>query len=77
MSVDIPADYSSFVTAIVARGDYRNEADVVSAALQLLKRRDEAIQEIRAGIDQLDQGLTVDGEEVFRRLREKAANLAD
>jgi putative addiction module CopG family antidote len=73
MSVEIPAEYSPFITAVVARGEYRDESDVVAAALQLLKRRDEALAEIRAGFDQLDQGLKVDGEVVFQKLRDKAA----
>ena len=59
----------------IGTGKYRDENDVLNEALSLFKRRDEVHAHIQVGIDQLEQGEVVSGEEVFRELEEKAARL--
>ena len=75
MSVEIPSDLSPFVDAVIRSGHYQNEADVVAEGLRLLKRREALAQEIRIGIEQLDRGESVTGEQVFAEVRAKAAAL--
>ena len=71
MSVEIPGDLSPFVDAVIRSGHYENEVEIVAEALRLLKRR----EEIRVGIEQLDRGESVSGNQVFAELRAKAAAL--
>jgi antitoxin ParD1/3/4 len=75
MSVEIPSEFTPFVDAVIRSGHYHSEADVVADALRLLKRREALAEEIRVGIEQLDRGESVPGEQVFAELRAKAAAL--
>jgi antitoxin ParD1/3/4 len=75
MSVEIPSELSPFVDAVIRSGLYNSEAAVVAEALRLLKRREALAEDIRLGIEQLDRGESVDGEQVFAKLRAKAAAL--
>ena len=75
MSVEIPGDLSPFVDAVIRSGHYVSEFEVVTEALRLLKRREALADDIRLGIEQLDRGESVDGEQVFAELRAKAAAL--
>ena len=76
MTVEIPSNLQEFVKSVVAGGGFRSEADVISEALTLLKEREQLRRDVRAGFEQLDRGERIDGEEVFERLRKKAAALA-
>ena len=75
MSVEIPSDLSPFVDAVIRSGHYQSEAEVVAEALRLLKRREALAEDIRLGIEQLDRGESVEGQQVFAELRAKAAAL--
>ena len=58
---------------------YNSASEVIRAGLRLLQEQDElrAIRlrelkaEIRKGVDQIERGEVVDGDEVFRELRER------
>jgi Arc/MetJ-type ribon-helix-helix transcriptional regulator len=52
----------------IAVDDYLREPDVLDAY-----SREEIEEKIERGIAELDAGKGIDGEEVFRRLREKSA----
>ncbi len=69
MSVDLPTDLAQFVHEAVASGNYASEREVVIRALRMLQHQEYVRREVQLGLDQLDQGLSVDGDEVFRRLR--------
>lgn len=75
MSVEIPADLSPFVDAVIRNGHFGSEEEVVAEGLRLLKRREALADDIRIGIEQLDRGDSVDGDKVFAELRAKAAAL--
>ena len=75
MSVEIPDDLTPFVDAVIRSGHYESEVEVVAEALRLLKRREALAEEIRVGIEQLDRGESVSGDQVFAELRAKAAAL--
>lgn len=70
MSALIPPQYSQFVHDEVASGAYPNSEAVIADALNLLQAEKRQLSEaILAGIEQLDRGESIPGNEVFRRLR--------
>jgi antitoxin ParD1/3/4 len=78
INVELSEDTAGTVREAVASGDYASESEVVEDALRLWKdgrRGDEMdIEEIRRLVQEgIDSGPSVDGEEVFARLRAKYA----
>jgi len=67
MTVEIPLEFQQFVHAIIGRGSYRSEADVVGSALALLRdreqRSDALRREIQPALDRLDRGEGIDLDE--------------
>ena len=55
---------------MIADGSYESEAQVVTAALELLQKRRALIDDVNAGIAQLECGEGIPGDEVFRWLQE-------
>ena len=76
MNPPIPVELQDFVDDIIRGGSYRSEAEVVSEALRLLKKREQLRRDVNAGIEQLDEGKGIEGEEVFERLERKAEGIA-
>jgi antitoxin ParD1/3/4 len=76
MNIEIPSEFDPFVQQMIACGNYRNEADVLIDGLRLLRSREQLRIAVNAGIDQLDAGKGVDGDQVFARLEERARKLA-
>jgi len=68
MNVSISPENEEFIEVSIERGRYADSGDVLNEALRLLKRRDELLQAVNDGVDQLDRGEIVDGEVVFNRL---------
>ena len=60
MTVEIPVNYQAFVKAVIDRGQFQTEEQVVGEALRLLAERDRRLEEFRRevqiGLDQLDRG---------------------
>jgi putative addiction module CopG family antidote len=54
--VSIPSEFEPFVEGIVASGSYHNPTEVVGEALRLLARREQVLQDVKAGVAQLDRG---------------------
>jgi antitoxin ParD1/3/4 len=79
MTIQIPAEFQQFVRQVIERGSFGTETEVVSEALRLLQtldlRQDELRRELQVGLDELNRGEEVDGEDVFRDLRERLAAL--
>ncbi len=79
MTLTIPRKHEGFVRDKVRTGSYSTEAEVVCAALELLKGKErEAARErtrisaaIDAGCEQLKKGKTRSLEEVLSRLEER------
>lgn len=69
MNIRLSKALGSYVERRVAAGDYRSREDLVREALELLKRRDAAIRELRAmvadGVDDLKRGRLQLGDDAF------------
>jgi antitoxin ParD1/3/4 len=83
MNISLTPELAKFVEQEVASGLYQTASEVVRAGLRRLKE-DQAtrlpqgpktLEELEAqllqSLDRLDRGEGVDGEEVFRRLRQR------
>jgi putative addiction module CopG family antidote len=67
--VPIPSELEAFVEHVVATGKYDSPTEVVSDALRLLARRERFLQDVKAGVAQLDRGeYTEYGERSLERL---------
>ena len=75
MSTTITPELEQIVQSLVATGDYRNEHEVLTEALELLRRRDVLRAEIQIGIEELDRGERIPAREVFDELRQRVAEL--
>jgi putative addiction module CopG family antidote len=69
MSVDLPADLAQFVHEAVASGTFASERDVMLEALRMLRDREQLRRDVQEGFDELREGKTIDGDELFRELR--------
>lgn len=56
IQVPIPVELEPFVQGVVASGSYHDPAEVVGEALRLLARREQLINDVKAGVEQLDRG---------------------
>lgn len=80
MNVSLTSELEQFVNEKVQSGMYFSASEVIREGLRLLKEHDEIrsrrIEEIRQkidhGLEQLERGEFVDGEEAFRKLRDKS-----
>ncbi len=72
MNVQLPSDTMQFVEGLVASGEFASADDAVAEGLRLLMSRQQLRSEIQKGVDELDAGLGIDGEEVFAELRARA-----
>ncbi len=76
MSTEIPSDLAPFVQRMVAERRFLNESDVLAEGLRLLQARETLRQEVRLGFEQLDSGLGVEAEEVYRHAEDKIREIA-
>ncbi|MEW6114488.1 MAG: type II toxin-antitoxin system ParD family antitoxin [Thermodesulfobacteriota bacterium] len=77
MSLEMTPEIEEMVQTILGSGKYGSKAELLHEALDLLKKRDELRREVSRGLAELEAGNSVDGEEVLRRLEERAAKLAN
>lgn len=79
MNVSVGKEFEEFVRLKVASGDYASASEVVRDGLRMLKEKDMLFEarlqslkdEIQIGINQLERGEGLDGEEVARELKAK------
>ncbi len=76
MSAELSAENDRYLQEAVEAGVYPSLAQAMNAAVELLKRRDEFRREIQAGIDEANRGELLDGEAVFRELKQRAREIA-
>jgi len=76
MNVEIPSELNPFVQQMISLGSYRNENEMLIEGLRLLKSRDELRADVNAGIEQLEAGQGLDGEQVLARLEERVRHLS-
>jgi Arc/MetJ-type ribon-helix-helix transcriptional regulator len=75
MSVQITPEVEQLVLGIYAGGQFASEAEVLTTALQLLRRREQLRKDLKEGCLELEHGDRIDADEVFGELRERAAEL--
>lgn len=63
MDISIPADLQAFVENSIRSGSYADAGAVVADALRLLERREHVRRQVKAGLDQLDQGQSTEYDE--------------
>jgi len=72
MAVEISPDLEQFVEQEVASGHFSDRSSVIEHALRLMQRdREEAIQGIRAGLDDAAAGRIHSLEDTFAGLRQE------
>jgi antitoxin ParD1/3/4 len=85
MNVSLTPELEQLVHEKVKTGRYLSASEVVREALRLLEERDKVREtrlaalrsEIAIGIKQGDNGEVLDGEEVFRELREDIRQISE
>lgn len=75
MSIEISAENERYLQQLVERGFYRDRAQAMDEAVELLRRRDQLRSDVRAGIEQADRGELLDADDVFRRLEARAREI--
>ncbi len=74
-NVVLTEQQSAFVDAMVTSGRFQNASEAMRAGLRLLEKEEAAWEEVRRGVleglAQVQRGDVVDGEEAFRRVRER------
>ena len=83
MNVSLTPELAGFVKEQVASGMYHSASEVVREGLRLLvlqgQQRHARLEELRGqiavGIEELDRGEAISGEEVFRELRQRNSQL--
>jgi antitoxin ParD1/3/4 len=81
LSVAVTPEMASLMRNAVEAGEYASTSEVVREALRdweyRRKQRDQAIEELRRLIQEgIDSGPSVDGEQLFERLKTKYKRLA-
>jgi putative addiction module CopG family antidote len=73
--VDLSPQHQQFVDAQISAGLFNKPAEVVGAALDLLKQRQSEYEQLRTAIEHVEQGMyeLFDPEDVKRRGRERKA----
>ena len=79
MNVSLAPELEQFILSQVQSGKYTSADEVIMASIKLLDEREriykgrfeELRKEIMIGIEAADRGELIDGETVFRELREK------
>jgi antitoxin ParD1/3/4 len=79
MNVSLTPELEQLIEQKVKGGMYNSASEVIRAGLRLLQEQDELKQirlrelkrDVQKGIAQIDRGEIVDGDEVFRELRER------
>ncbi len=82
MNVSLGTKWERFVDSKVENGDFQTASEVLREGLRLLEERDllkrisvssldELRQKLLQGIESLDRGKGIEGEQAFRRLRNR------
>ena len=77
MNIELPIDAVQFVEGLVASGEYDSASDAVVDGVRLLMGRQQLRADIQKGIDELDAGQGLDGDQVFAELRERAKMIVE
>ena len=56
MSLEISRENEQFIQDAVTAGGYHGPDEVLTDALRLLRRRQQLVRDVKAGVEQLDRG---------------------
>ena len=81
MNVSLTPELEKLVEAKVRTGRYHSASEVIREGLRLLEEQDqlrelrleEVRRKIQQGLDQLDRGEGISGEEVYQQMKRKSA----
>ena len=76
MSLELSQELEMMVQTILRTGQYQSESEVLHEALDLLSRRDDLRKDLQAGMEEIDRGEGIDGDQVIQDLEDRAARLA-
>ena len=78
MSTDISPQNEQYIQEAIARGSFESRDQALDAAIELLKRREDTIREVNAGIEELErgEGRPLDIEKMKAEIREGLAEEA-
>jgi antitoxin ParD1/3/4 len=76
MSLELSQELEMMVQTILRTGQYQSESEVLHEALGLLSRRDDLRKDLQAGMEEIDRGEGIDGDQVIQDLEDRAARLA-
>jgi Arc/MetJ-type ribon-helix-helix transcriptional regulator len=80
MVTDVSPAHEAFITDALARGLYKDRRELLQSAIELLRRKEEILDEVRAGLQELqagdcleldDAGLDALGQQIAREGREE------
>jgi antitoxin ParD1/3/4 len=77
MNIDLSQEATQFIEGLVASGEYSTPEEAVADGIRLLMSRQTLRSDIQKGIDELDSGQGVEGQQVFAELRARAKKLTD
>ena len=82
MSANLSSDNEAYIVNAIARGAYRDRAEVIDAGVALLRRQEELVARLREGRRQLDEGEYVEFDEeglkqFFEGLKARARGAAE
>ncbi len=80
MNVSLTRELEEYISRKINTGLYKSASEVIREALRLLRQRDQADRgalaelhrDIRTGLDQLDRGEGIPGEQVLAEIRGRA-----
>jgi putative addiction module CopG family antidote len=75
MTIEINPEVEKMVLGIFATGRYASESEVVTAAVRLLRDRQQLLNDIEQGRRELAAGQRIDADTLFAELRGHAARL--
>jgi antitoxin ParD1/3/4 len=76
MTLEVTPEIEEMVQELLRSGNYSGTNQIFHEALALLSKRDRLRADIQKGLEELDRGEGIDGDEVFQSLRNKIAKLA-
>ena len=75
----LPPELQQFAEQQIASGKYRDEQELIQDSVRLLRDREQQLDKLRedlcVGLEEIERGEVVPGEEVFEQLREKLSQL--
>jgi Arc/MetJ-type ribon-helix-helix transcriptional regulator len=75
MSTDISPQNEQYIQEAIARGSFQSRGEALDSAIELLRRRESIIREVKVGIEELErgEGRPLNLDEIKASIRERLA----